>query len=63
MIGGSRAGDGQYARLEAHGFYWTASENDPAKAWFYNFGKGSLSLYRQTEGEKESAFSVRCVSK
>ncbi len=61
LLGGGRAGDGQYARLEAHGFYWTASENDPAKAWFYNFARGGLSLYRQTEGEKERAFSVRCI--
>ena len=24
--------DGQYARLEAHGIYWTASDNDPITA-------------------------------
>ena len=40
LLGGGRAGDGQYARLEAHGFYWTASESDPASGWFYNFGRG-----------------------
>jgi len=61
LLGGGRAEDGRYARLEAHGFYWTASENDPAKAWFYNFARGGLSLYRQSEGEKQRAFSVRCV--
>jgi uncharacterized protein (TIGR02145 family) len=61
VLGGGRSDDGQYARLEAHGFYWTASENDPARAWYYNFGRGSQSLYRQTEGEKERAFAVRCV--
>ena len=43
------------------GFYWTASESDSASAWLYNFGKGSLALYRQREGEKEMAISVRCV--
>jgi hypothetical protein len=31
VLGGNRS-DGQYARLEAHGFYWTASENDPGTA-------------------------------
>ena len=62
LLGGGRnSGDGQYARLEAHGFYWTASERDPASAWFYNFGKGGLSLYRQSGGEKQMAVSVRCV--
>jgi uncharacterized protein (TIGR02145 family) len=62
LLGGGRnAGDGQYARLEAHGFYWTASESDPARAPFYNFGKGGLALHRQPGGEKQMAVSVRCV--
>lgn len=61
-LGGGRNPDGQYARLEAHGFYWTASESSPATAWFYNFGKGGLALHRQREGEKPMALSVRCVA-
>jgi uncharacterized protein (TIGR02145 family) len=61
VVGGGRSAQGEYARLERHGFYWTASENDPEHAWFYNFGQGSLALYRQTGGEKQSAFSVRCI--
>ena len=61
VLGGGRSDDGQYARLNAHGFYWTASESDPATAWFYNFGQGGLALNRQREGEKQRAFSVRCV--
>jgi uncharacterized protein (TIGR02145 family) len=62
LLGGGRdLGDRQYARLEAHGFYWTASESDPAAAWFYNFARGRLSLYRQSAGEKQRAFSVRCM--
>jgi uncharacterized protein (TIGR02145 family) len=61
LLGGGRSDDRQYARLEAHGFYWTASESDPASGWFYNFGRGGLALHRQTGGEKERAFSVRCV--
>jgi uncharacterized protein (TIGR02145 family) len=61
LLGGGRSDDGQYARLEAHGFYWTASEGDPASAWFYNFGRGGLALHRQSGGEKQRAFSVRCV--
>jgi len=62
LLGGGRVPDeGKYARLEAHGFYWTSSESGQASALFYNFGKGSLALYRQPEGEKEMAISVRCV--
>ena len=60
VLGGSRIG-GQYERVEAHGFYWTASENDPTTAPFYNFGKGSQALYRQPQGQKQMAVSVRCV--
>jgi hypothetical protein len=37
------------------------SENDPITAPFYNFGKGSQALYRQPQGEKQRAVSVRCV--
>jgi uncharacterized protein (TIGR02145 family) len=62
VLGGGRdLGDGQYGRAEAHGFYWTASESDPGSAWFYNFAKGRQSLFRQRAGEKERAFSVRCI--
>lgn len=62
LLGGNRDSDnGQYARLEAHGFYWTASETNPASALFYNFGKGSQALYRQLEGNKQMAVSARCV--
>ena len=61
VLGGGRAGDGQYDDLDAHGFYWTASEGTPATALFYNFGLGSAALYRQLDGEKPMALSVRCV--
>ena len=61
VLGGGRSADGHYARLEAHGFYWTATPIDPATAWNYNFGRGGQALHRQDGGEKQSAFSVRCV--
>ncbi len=61
VLGGGRSPDGQYARLERHGFYWTASETDAASGWFYNFGKGGQALHRQSGGDKQQALSVRCV--
>ncbi len=62
LLGGNRnADDGRYARLEAHGFYWTASEGDPAGTPFYNFGRGGQALHRQASGNKQMAVSVRCV--
>ena len=61
VLGGNRSIDGQYDRLEAHGIYWTASENDSITAPLYNFGKGSQALYRGPQGQKQMAVSVRCV--
>ena len=61
LLGGGRAPDGKYARLDAHGFYWTATETNSTTAWFCNFGKGSAKFYLQNDGEKPRAFSVRCV--
>jgi uncharacterized protein (TIGR02145 family) len=60
LFGGSRDPDSVYRRLEAHGFYWTATGIDAATAWFYNFGKNGQMLNRH-EGEKQRAASVRCV--
>jgi uncharacterized protein (TIGR02145 family) len=61
LLGGGRASNGEYRRLDAHGFYWTATETNSDNAWFCNFGKGSAKLFRQKDGEKSDAFSVRCV--
>ena len=61
VLGGNRSGNGQYERLAAHGFYWTASESGAATAVFYNFGKGGQALNRHTGGEKQMAISVRCI--
>jgi len=62
VYGGGRTDkSGEYERLEAHGFYWSATESSPDHAWFYNFGKGGQSFGRHEQGEKRSAFSVRCV--
>lgn len=61
LLGGGRNTEGEYARLNAHGFYWTATENDTGTAWFYNFGSGGQSLNRHNDGEKARAFSVRCI--
>ena len=63
VLGGGRNPDGSYARLAAHGFYWTATELNDSAAWFANFAKGSQALYLQDNGEKTRAFSVRCVKK
>ena len=60
MFGGSRI-SGRYERLEAHGLYWTASDNGSTSAPFYNFGKGGQALSRHGQGQKQMAVSVRCI--
>ncbi|UJH92355.1 hypothetical protein LZ575_07460 [Antarcticibacterium sp. 1MA-6-2] len=44
LLGGNREANGKYERLEAHGFYWTATEADTAEVWFINFAKGATLL-------------------
>ena len=61
VYGGGRDPRGEYGRLDAHGFYWTASESGPTTAWFYNFGKNGQILNRHNDGEKERALAVRCI--
>jgi uncharacterized protein (TIGR02145 family) len=62
LLGGGRTDkSGEYARLEAHGFFWTTTESGPAHAWFYNLGKGMSVVNRHPDGKKEEAFSVRCI--
>ena len=62
VYGGRRDSvDGSYARVDAHGFYWTATESDVANAWFYNFGKNGKILNRHQDGQKHMAISVRCI--
>ena len=61
VLGGGREVEGKYARMEAHGFYWTSTEIDSSSAWNYNFAKGSQALYQQDGGDKKEAYSVRCV--
>ena len=60
VFGGNRR-DGKYERLEAHGLYWTASDNDATTAPMYNFGKNGGGLHRQPQPQKQMAVSVRCV--
>jgi uncharacterized protein (TIGR02145 family) len=61
LFGGDREPGGNYARVDDHGFYWTATESDAGHAWFYNFGRGGRLLNRHSEGDKSMAISVRCI--
>lgn len=59
--GGTGAGAQIYSRVAAHGFYWTASASGVASATFVNFAGEGQTLHRQPDGDKQRAFSVRCV--
>ncbi|MDF2192874.1 FISUMP domain-containing protein [Paraflavitalea sp. CAU 1676] len=50
-----------YHRVDAHGFYWTATESDSANAWFLNLGRNGQFVNRHPDGEKHWAIAVRCV--
>lgn len=59
--GGRDSADGSYARVDEHGFYWTATEVDSTHSWFYNFGKNGRIMNRHNDGVKSWAISVRCI--
>ena len=61
VFGGNRDPSGEYRRIEAHGFYWTATAYDSASAWLYNLGKNGQFVNRHQDSEKSRAVSVRCV--
>jgi uncharacterized protein (TIGR02145 family) len=61
VLGGGREMGGNYARIEEHGFYWSATESDIDQAWFYNFGRGGGLLNHHSGGDKAMALAVRCV--
>lgn len=60
VLGGSRGSDGNFKRLNEHGYLWSATESDSANAYFFNFG-GLKIINRHPDGEKDWAISVRCV--
>ncbi|GAO44870.1 FISUMP domain-containing protein [Flavihumibacter petaseus] len=55
--------DSTYHRVDAHGFYWTATATDPAQAWFYNLGRNGRIVNRHPDGQKTEALAVRCVKR
>lgn len=50
-----------YHRVNAHGFYWTATESNSTQAWFLNLGRNGRFVNRHPDGDKPMAISVRCV--
>jgi len=61
LQGGGRDLGGNYARIDQHGFYWSATQSDADHAWFYNFGRGGGLLNRLSDGDKAMALAVRCI--
>lgn len=62
LFGGNREADGKsYTRLNAHGFYWTATANADWTAWFYNLGANGKIVNRHGDGDRQEAVSVRCI--
>ncbi len=60
-MGGGRNADGTYARLNAHAFYWTVTENDSSTAWLYNFSKGGQFINRHPVSKKNrGSFRTVC---
>ena len=50
-----------YHRVNAHRFYWSATESNSTQAWFLNLGRNGRFVNRHPDGDKPMAISVRCV--
>lgn len=62
VFGGGRTDKSlEYQRIDAHGFYWTATASGPDTAWMYNFGRNAVSMNRHADAEKLRALAVRCI--
>jgi len=60
VLGGGRNPAGDYARIDAHGFYWTSTASNSANAWIYNFGANMRIVNRHDDSEKVREVAVRC---
>jgi len=60
VLGGGRNPAGDYARIDAHGFYWTSTASNSANAWIYNFGTNMRIVNRHDDSEKVREVAVRC---
>jgi len=61
LLGGGKSLKDGYARIEAHGFYWSSTETGEKTAWLYNFGKNLRIINRHDDTEKAREMSVRCM--
>jgi len=61
QLGGYRFSNGRFSDLGGGGVYWTATEGDSDKAWYYSFDRGSGKLDRDDWLNKSDGISCRCV--
>lgn len=57
---GGRLAYGEFTELGFHGFWWTATEVEPARAW-YRMMRHEFGDVTRTTFDKAAAFSVRCI--
>jgi uncharacterized protein (TIGR02145 family) len=61
LPGGSRLDSGIFASLTNFGYFWTSSQYDVARSWYWFLYYSHDSLYRQYHTLKTTGFSVRCL--
>ncbi|TVL96909.1 MAG: hypothetical protein CV087_23100 [Candidatus Brocadia sp. WS118] len=60
LLGGDRDPSGYSFFKEEYGHYWSSTENDAWKAWYYSFHRQTRRLSRN-EKSKLAALSCRCI--
>jgi uncharacterized protein (TIGR02145 family) len=58
--GGLRYGNGEFNDLNDDAYFWTTTEYDEDHAWYYILGYYFPNIY-QSDYDKKSGFSIRCI--
>jgi len=61
LPGGLRYDGGTFDNIGYNGYWWSATEDDAAYAWYRLMSSSFSSVYRGYYDSKELGFSVRCV--
>ena len=59
--GGNRYGNGSFDHIGYKGDFWSSTESFTDNAWYRDIWFGDGEVFRASNGEKDSGFSVRCL--
>ena len=61
LPGGTRSYNGVFNNIFNRGFWWSATENDAANAYYWSIGYNYSAVFKYYDYGKYPGFSVRCI--